>query len=190
MRAFEKRLARVTERQQALFGDLMREAKEAFLPSSDEHSQTLNPAHPGGVFAMRMILTHILLDMLSSGGGVPDAAGRTPRPVPADAALIQAIVEQMRSRLRGDLTFPELCRSVGMSGTSVKQLFRRYFSASPMAYYEQLRMSEARRRLREEGRSVAEVADELGFSSASYFSTRFKRAAGMSPREFLREARH
>ena len=59
-----------------------------------------------------------------------------------------------------------------------------------MAYYEQLRMSEARRRLREEGRSVAEVADELGFSSASYFSTRFKRAAGMSPREFLREARH
>ena len=51
-------------------------------------------------------------------------------------------------------------------------------------------MSEARRRLREEGRSVAEVADELGFSSASYFSTRFKRAAGMSPREFLREARH
>ena len=35
MCAFEKRLARVTERQQALFGDLMREAKEAFLPSSD-----------------------------------------------------------------------------------------------------------------------------------------------------------
>lgn len=189
MRAFEKRLTRMTERQQALFVDLLREAKETFLPSSDSHSQALNPAHPGGVFAMRVILTHILLDMLSSCGGVPDTAGRTPRPVPADAALIQAIVDQMRSRLRGDLTFPELCRSVGMSGTSVKQLFRRYFSASPMAYYEQLRMSEARRRLREEGRSVAEVADELGFSSASYFSTRFKRAAGMSPREFLREAR-
>jgi AraC family chitin signaling transcriptional activator len=74
-----------------------------------------------------------------------------------------------------------------MSETSIKQLFRRHFDTTPMAYYEQLRMSDARRRLRQPGSSVTSVACEMGFSSPAYFSTRFRHVTGMTPREFLQE---
>ena len=76
-----------------------------------------------------------------------------------------------------------------MSSTAVKQLFRRYFDASPMACYEMIRMGAARRMLRENGGDVAAVAFALGFSSPSYFSTRFRHVSGMSPREYLNEIR-
>ncbi|MPZ20672.1 MAG: AraC family transcriptional regulator [Luteitalea sp.] len=38
--------------------------------------------------------------------------------------------------------------------------------------------------LRETGLTIAEIASEVGFSDQSYFDKRFKRAFGLSPREF------
>ena len=190
MRAFERRQLRVTPFQEALLADLLREAGKAFA-SADLQSNdgTVNPEHPGGAYTLRLILTRLLMDMLDSAAASGAPVGRSRQPGPEEARLMQSIIDLMRANLRGELCFGELCRRVGMSATAVKRLFRRRFETTPMAYYEQLRMSEARRQLREEGKSVAAVADALGFSSPAYFSTRFHRVTGMTPRAFVNEAR-
>ena len=55
---------------------------------------------------------------------------------------------------------------------------------------------EARRLLRETKRPIKDIADELGFASAAYFTRAFSKSAGMPPSSFrsqtrslLREAR-
>lgn len=188
MRAFERRQLRATPFQKDVLADLLREAGRTFASADlQSHDGAVNPEHPGGAYTLRLILTRLLMDMLDSAAvpAVPVEGSR--RPQPEEAQLIQSIVDLMRANLRGELSFGELCRRVGMSSTAVKRLFRRRFETSPMAYYEQLRMSEARRQLREEGRSIAAVADALGFSSPAYFSTRFHHVTGMTPRAFVRQ---
>lgn len=185
MRAFERRQLRATPAQRTLMEDMIREAERTFATSLQSNDGTVRPDRAGGAYTLRLILTRLLMDMLDSADALNAPVGRFQQHGPDEERLIQAVIDLMRCHLRGELCFADLCRRMGMSATAVKQLFRRRFETTPMAYYEQLRMSEARRQLREEGKSVAAVADDLGFSSPAYFSTRFRHVNGMTPRQFL-----
>lgn len=188
MRAFERRRLRVTTNQQELLQALLKEAESAFATSLEEAEKRMNPGYCGGAYTLRLILTQLLMDVLHSANDEAPAQNRRSRePDAATAGIIDDLVDYMKGHLRGELRFEDLCRRVGMSATSVKQLFRRYFDASPMACYEMIRMGEARRLLRENGGSVSATAYALGFSSPEYFSTRFKQVNGMSPRTYLKE---
>ena len=190
MRAFERRRLRVTMRQQELLHALLREAEHTFSTSLEEVEKHLNPGHIGGGYGLRLILTQFMMDVLQSGNAdLPASRSQSREPDAAAAAVIDDLMDYMKRHIRGELRFEDLCRRVGMSSTAVKQLFRRHFDASPMACYEMIRMGEARRLLRENGGDVAAAAYALGFSSPSYFSTRFRHVNGMSPREFLSEIR-
>lgn len=190
MRQFEKKCFRVSEKQQRLLRSLLQEAERAFSTSLESGPRRVNPDHPGGSYMIRLILTQLLMDMLTGVWGMDaPTAERIRKPDLDTARQLDSLAAYMRGHLRGGLRFADLCRHAGMSETVLKQLFRRYFGASPMAYYEQIRMGEARRMLREGDGNVASVAYALGFSSPAYFSTRFKNVCGMSPREYVREER-
>lgn len=189
MRFFECRRTRATAAQQAIFQILLQEGAQTFADFPDSHNLALNPDRPGGAYTLRLILTHLLMNMLHSNSPAPAHATEVFRePDAATSELFARATRCMRDHMQGDLRFVDLCRAMGMSATSVKQLFHRYFETTPMAYYEQLRMSEARRLLKQPGSTVASVADALGFSSPSYFSTRFHRVTGATPRQYQKSA--
>lgn len=165
--------------------EMIREAERVFDSPLQYGDRTLAPGRFGGVYTLRLLLTRLLMELFNGASQSDAREGRSRRAEPEEEQMIQSVIALMRANLRGELRFADLCRSMGMSATAVKQMFRRRFETTPMAYYEQLRMSEARRRLREGGKSISAVADEMGFSSPSYFSARFRRVNGMSPREFL-----
>ncbi|MBS1690543.1 MAG: helix-turn-helix transcriptional regulator, partial [Bacteroidetes bacterium] len=52
-------------------------------------------------------------------------------------------------------------------------------------YQQGLRITKAKELLQQEGQSVSDVANILGYSSISHFSTAFKKATGMKPCELL-----
>jgi AraC-like DNA-binding protein len=55
-----------------------------------------------------------------------------------------------------------------------------------MMYLLSWRMAVAKDLLRHQGLSIAEVAERIGYSSASTFSTAFSRHAGLSPSRYMR----
>lgn len=97
----------------------------------------------------------------------------------------ERVVQMMRGHLAKPLTVEELCWRCGVSATTVKELFRRFNSMGVHAYYLHLRLNEAVRLL-DEGKTVTETAELLGFSSQSYFSTVFKRELHENPMRFKR----
>ena len=190
MRGFEQRRLRVTPGQHEILEMLLMEAQRVFSSPLDENGKCLNPDHVGGGYALRLILTQLLMDILQyNSTGSQARPGGFQEPDAVTVETIDGLMDYMKEHICGGLRFEDLCRRVGMSSTAVKQLFRRHFDASPMACYEMLRMGEARRLLRENGGDVSRTAYALGFSSPSYFSTRFRHVNGMSPREYLREIR-
>ena len=58
-----------------------------------------------------------------------------------------------------------------------------------MEYLLAWRMAVAKDLLRREGLGLAEVAERVGYGSASTFSTAFSRYVGQSPSRFTRERR-
>lgn len=55
-----------------------------------------------------------------------------------------------------------------------------------MQYLLEWRVALAKDMLRREGSSLAEVAERVGYQSASAFSTAFTRLTGRSPSQFVR----
>lgn len=89
--------------------------------------------------------------------------------------------------LRADLARPlrvaELSEKIGVSAAQLQRDFRRVFGMTPRQFLMSLKLAEARRLLLG-NKSVAVVAQEVGFADQSAFTRRFRTAFGLSPTEF------
>ena len=86
----------------------------------------------------------------------------------------------MNERVAEQLSVSELAASLNMSVSSLKRLFDKYAGISVHKYFLNLKIKTATLMLKG-GMSVSETADTLGFSSAGYFSTTYKRETGNNP---------
>lgn len=83
-------------------------------------------------------------------------------------------------------TIKELSRKVAMNECYLKKGFKTLVGKTIHDYQQHLRIDKAKKLLQQDGQSVTDVADVLGYSSISHFSTAFKKATGMKPCELLR----
>src|SRR5262249_23494035 len=86
------------------------------------------------------------------------------------------------------LTLPGLAQKLGWSPSHFKTRFREEIGIPPAQFYLRRRITESCRRLEGTGHSVTRIALDLGFESAEYFATAFKRVTGLTPREFREQA--
>ena len=75
----------------------------------------------------------------------------------------------------------DLCK---ISEPYLRRLFHRTFSVSPAVYIRNLRIKYAKELLLTGEYSVTEAASLSGFNDAAYFSREFKKATGISPKEY------
>lgn len=101
---------------------------------------------------------------------------------PALAAPLRSIHVDVARRW----TVAELARKAGMSRAVFAERFTRRVGLPPMQYLLEWRMAIARDLLRRERPPLAEVAERVGYQSASAFSTAFTRSTGRSPSDFGR----
>jgi AraC-like DNA-binding protein/mannose-6-phosphate isomerase-like protein (cupin superfamily) len=99
------------------------------------------------------------------------------------------LLEHLRRPEAGKLSLGEAARMCGMSTASFTRSFKQVAGMPYLAYVTHLRLGEAARLLRIGDRSIAEIADALGFADQSHFDRRFKRAFGTTPSQFQRRHR-
>lgn len=99
---------------------------------------------------------------------------------PRIAASVHAIGEN----LGGRISIAELSRAAGLSRTRFTVLFTAQLKTSPQAYLEATRLGRAAELLRASHWSIGEIAEEVGYLNAFYFSTRFRRYFGTSPSRY------
>jgi AraC-like DNA-binding protein len=85
-------------------------------------------------------------------------------------------------------TLAEVAREVGVSPAYLSRAFRAATGGTLHAFREGLRLQRALDLLPTACGDFTRVALDLGYSSHSHFSSRFRRHFGMTPREFV-EAR-
>ena len=103
----------------------------------------------------------------------------------ADARVAPAIRE-MHGRLERSWTVTELARTAALSRSAFFERFTRTMGVPPMEYLLAWRMALAKDLLRHRDLGVAEVAERVGYGSASTFSTAFSRHVGQPPGRYAR----
>jgi AraC-like DNA-binding protein len=86
----------------------------------------------------------------------------------------------------------DLARLAGLSGLSVfhfLRVFANVLGVTPHQYLVRARLKHAAQLLADEARAITDIAMDVGFADLSNFVRSFRRAAGVSPREFRKAAR-
>jgi AraC-like DNA-binding protein len=83
----------------------------------------------------------------------------------------------------------ELAKLAGMSRSAFAARFADTLGCAPIEYLSRWRMALAQDALSRGGKSLDRLADEIGYESASAFSTAFRRRTGCSPGAFARSRR-
>lgn len=102
-----------------------------------------------------------------------------------DVRLAEAI-RQMHADPARPWTMAELAKEAALSRSAFFDRFSRYVGVPPMEYLLAWRMALAKDMLRRQEIDIAEVAERVGYGSASTFSTAFSRHVGQPPGRYAK----
>ena len=162
-------LCRENEADQALL-DLMRQAWQANVDDA-----------PG--FELR---THAALAELLFGIGqrAIESPAEGTLPNQREETRIKQMLDFIHGAYAEALTLDEIAKSAAISGSEAMRCFRRALKTTPNQYLIQYRLQRAAQLLRETRLSAAEIGDQCGFPSPSYFTKRFRERYGVTPSDW------
>lgn len=99
---------------------------------------------------------------------------------------MSAAITSMHDEPAHDWTVEELGQRAGMSRSTFALRFKETVGVSPMEYLTRWRMLLAGDRMTNTSDSISEIAQSLGYESASAFTKTFKKIMGCSPRQYSR----
>ncbi|MDH0866645.1 AraC family transcriptional regulator [Mitsuaria sp. GD03876] len=138
---------------------------------------------PGGEFMLSRLVEVMLIEAMRATAASDAPAGLL-RGL-ADERLARALA-QMHAQVARSWTVAQLARSAALSRSVFYERFTRTVGVPPMEYLLAWRMAIAKELLRSRALSIAEVAERVGYGSASTFSTAFSRHVGLPPSRYAR----
>ena len=147
-----------------------------------DESRTDRPARE---IVMARLLEVLLIEALRSTASTAGSPGLV-RGL-ADARLALAL-RHMHERPAEPWSVVQLAREAGMSRSSFFERFSRAVGVAPMEYLLAWRMARAKQLLRQRELAIAEIAEQVGYSSVSTFGVAFTRHVGVPPGRYSRGA--
>jgi len=98
-------------------------------------------------------------------------------------------IAYMKERLDQDISLQDLAGVVRLSRFHFCSVFRVATGCTPHEMLTRLRVEEACRLLTSSNQSISEISLSVGFQTPSAFAARFRKAVGLTPREFRRSRR-
>lgn len=158
------------------------ELRQSDLPSRFAH---LMEEWEGEAFgyelSLRADVLHIFLYIMRrwQKSDLPLAAGMAGR----QGEIISRALTYVRAHY-AELTEDSTAAACGVSRTYLSRCFKRAMKMGFSAYVNEVRLREAERLLLTSPQSVTEIAQEVGFSTASYFIDRFRTLHGVTPHQY------
>ena len=179
---------------------------ESTLTKNELHDKFVLALAQASIAAMRGGLSHITseimidhyLKLLSAASGfreivrlfktmLSDFAARVRHGymITTDDTLTRRICRDIENHLHEKLTPTIIAGRLGVSVPYLCNQFKLHAGKTVSTYINERKTSEAKYLLQQNGASVTSVALQMGYTTASYFSTVFKAQTGISPYAFF-----
>ncbi len=141
----------------------------------------------GGAQLLECYFTEFLIKLVRNGEEYSEQviSSKETRGI-ANNSLCELICEFLNDEIYGNISLNDLCRRFMFGKTQLCKIFRDNMGQSPMEYYMDLKINEAKKMLREKKYTVSQIADMLGYSCIHNFSRAFKKRVGFSPTEYTK----
>lgn len=192
MKHFEGKILRLSAEEKRLLSMLMTEGLACFRLEDPNNPllQTLQqlPDAPFGGFQMiRNLLEIFLISLYRHRESFTKKSRQSVHIDGVDVNFeIRELLDVLNDNIYGKLTIEDIARKIGKSESTVKALFARFQPGGIMRYYNALKIQEAKRLIRENRHTFAQIAELLCYDSAQYFSKCFKASTHMTPTEYQR----
>lgn len=98
--------------------------------------------------------------------------------------VLKTALDYIQNNISRALTVGDIAEACGYSETYMMKLFKRMTGNTCVEYVNSYRLKESAERLLNTNEKVQDVAYAYGFNNISYFNLQFKRAYGMTPKEY------
>lgn len=103
------------------------------------------------------------------------------------AQVVESIERFIQMHYAEDISLSDIAAEVYLAPTYVSGLYKRMRGCNVMDTLTNVRMAQAKRLLSQTNKQIQHIAQEIGYHSARYFISSFRRHTGMSPNAY-REA--
>jgi AraC-like DNA-binding protein len=101
-----------------------------------------------------------------------------------DAEDFAAVVTFLEEHIRETLSLSDIAERCSVSISRLKALFGENSDKSPISYFIDLKIKEAKRLITDSSLNFTEISERLSFNSLHYFSRLFKERVGMTPSQY------
>lgn len=98
--------------------------------------------------------------------------------------LADQVSQYIATHYQEDINLSHLTTEFLVVPTCLNKNFKKKNNCTVMQYLEHIRMKNAQERLKETTLPISEIAQQVGYHDANYFTRAFKKVYGMTPREY------
>ncbi|HEX4140957.1 MAG TPA: AraC family transcriptional regulator [Candidatus Methylacidiphilales bacterium] len=120
----------------------------------------------------------IILELAERAG----TARRAPHPAGAAERRVRDFARELARRHAEPWTLESMSEACGLGRSQFAGLLKKLAGDTPVTHLNRLRVQRAQELLRDSGKSITEIALEVGFNSSQYFATVFKEFTDMEAR--------
>ncbi|MBE9102981.1 helix-turn-helix domain-containing protein [filamentous cyanobacterium LEGE 07170] len=129
------------------------------------------------------LTAHLLQHYCTNAAVMPTYAGGLPQ------LKLQAVINYIHDHLSDDLRLKELASIAQVSTHHFSQLFKQSTGMPPYRYVIHHRIERSKELLCRADLAIADVAKIVGFVDQSHFHRHFKRLVGVTPKQFIQQAK-
>ena len=180
---FENKTFTLDKTSKTLLSLFLKESENALGKiSSDSYDQTpldFSNCKFGSAQLLKYHFTEFLIKLLRGGASMSNNSVNTRQE--AQDTLAEMIVVYMKNNIYTPISLNDICNNFFLRKSQLSIIFKEYTGKSPMRYYSDLKIKEAKKLLREDVLSVSAISEKLNYSGIHNFSRAFKEATGFSP---------
>lgn len=150
---------------------------------SDKSPLDFSGAPLGSLQLMECYFTELLLVLMRQESHVNILSRTENSRELGQNSIAELIAAYLEENVYASVTLGDVCSKFFLGKSQLSKIFKDYSGVSPMEYYLDIKINEAKRLLNSEV-SVTDVSDALGYSSIHNFSRAFKKITGMSPSQY------
>lgn len=188
MKFFEDKITTIGDSERRLLAQIIAESEDAFItPLNDPHTTQLdkNPNSAAGCEQfIKLSLEWLLLSLIRKDMEQKPKAPSSLIKENGQNEIFDKIVKYMEANIDKQLLLSDICRDNLVGKSYLQKLFREKTGGGAIDYFNKLKISAAKRMIRESSGNFTEISLMLGYNSIHYFSRQFKNITGMTLSEY------
>ena len=157
-----------------------------FFPGSEDGIRGMATVSGASKYSFQRMKKYLELSLVEIISQADEAVGEAQNSKNFKKERALALSELLRLNVSRSLTLGEMAEAMAVSVSTLKVISAEAFGMPPLAYFVSLKLSMAKRMIKESSLSFTEISERLGFGSVHYFSRIFKSHVGMTPTEYAR----